>query len=53
VRVTSRRIQIDLDTAEPPTGIAAGDGGVACEFHGWLDLLRVLADLVDDRRPSP
>jgi hypothetical protein len=52
VLVTSR-IQIDLDGTEPPTGLVAGDGGAACEFHGWLDLLRVLAELVDDRGTSP
>jgi hypothetical protein len=51
------RIVIELADREPPTGWVVEDGhGRRLTFTGWLDLLRVLAQLLDelpgDARPS-
>ena len=49
---TSRRIGLEVDGGEGPLhGRLADDGGQVHEFHGWLGLLALLADLLD--APSP
>lgn len=45
-------VRTRLDSPSPPIGEAGVPGqGVARPFVGWLDLLRVLADLFDQHDP--
>lgn len=45
------RIEISVDTFDPPEGTLVADDGEAIPFAGWLDLLRVLSELLEVRRP--
>jgi hypothetical protein len=47
-------ILISIETREPVAGGARLGSGEAVSFQGWLDLLRVLSDLLaPNRGPSP
>lgn len=40
-------IHLQVDTVQPPSGrVVATDGDVAA-FDGWLDLMRVLSELLE------
>jgi hypothetical protein len=39
-------IRISIETREPVAGQARAGTGEALAFQGWLDLLRVLSDLL-------
>ena len=43
-------IRIWIERAEPLAGTAAVEGAEPLAFQGWLDLLRVLSELVIDDR---
>jgi hypothetical protein len=49
-------IQIVTGSTHPPVGRVVADDGVARPFQGWLQLLRILADLLgngaEDAAPS-
>jgi hypothetical protein len=45
------RIEILVDTFDPPEGTLVADDGESIPFAGWLDLLRVLSELLEVRRP--
>jgi hypothetical protein len=43
--IASMRIHLEIDSREPLTGrLTTGDEET--NFHGWLDLLRLLSDLL-------
>jgi hypothetical protein len=44
------RIEISVDTFDPPEGTLVADDGEAIPFEGWLDLLRVLSELLEAKR---
>lgn len=48
-RVGLVRIEISVDTFDPPEGTLVADDGEAISFAGWLDLLRVLSELLEVR----
>lgn len=39
-------IRIEIEDVEPPSGIASAEGRPPVRFTGWLELLRVLSDLL-------
>jgi len=43
------RIEIVTDENDPPSGQVFTDGGDRIAFAGWLDLLRVLGELLAGR----
>jgi hypothetical protein len=43
------RIEIVTQENDPPSGQVLTDGGDPIAFAGWLDLLRVLAELLARR----
>lgn len=43
------RIEIVTDENDPPSGQVLTDDGDPIAFAGWLDLLRVLAELLAGR----
>jgi len=47
------QIQISLDSDHPLTGAVATDGSAPMRFVGWLDLIRVLAEIVERPRGQP
>jgi hypothetical protein len=48
-RVIRVRIEISVDTFDPPEGVLVADDGEAIRFAGWLDLLRVLSELLEPK----
>jgi hypothetical protein len=40
-------ITIQLEASEPPAGRVSLDGGAEVAFVGWLELLRVLAEMLE------
>lgn len=45
------RIELRVEDGDPPEGEVWSEGHPAQPFSGWLDLLRILADLV--QLPAP
>ena len=43
-------IRVWIERAQPLAGTAAVEGGEPLTFQGWLELLRVLSELVVDDR---
>ena len=43
-------IRVWIDRADPLAGTAAVEGAEPLPFQGWLELLRVLSELVVDNR---
>lgn len=43
-------IHVRVDEREPPCGEVSGDDTAAVAFSGWLDLLRVLSELLEAPR---
>ena len=41
------QIEISVETMDPPQGTLVADGGESISFAGWLDLLRVLSELLE------
>jgi hypothetical protein len=41
-------ISVWIEASQPLTGIAAIEGGEPRHFDGWLELLRVVSELVDE-----
>jgi hypothetical protein len=39
-------IRISIETTQPLVGAAATEGGDPVPFEGWLDLLKVVSELV-------
>jgi hypothetical protein len=52
--MTSVRIELRIDQNDPPRGEIFPPGGGSIAFSGWLELLRILADLLGtgSARPS-
>ena len=46
-------IRIMIETTQPLAGTAASETGDLLPFHGWLELLRVISQLVNDAAPPP
>lgn len=46
------RIWLDVDDGHPPRGTIAGPGGAALPFVGWLALLALLGEIVDQASPD-
>jgi hypothetical protein len=46
-RLTLVRIEISVEMVDPPRGTLVADGGESIRFVGWLDLLRVLSELLE------
>jgi hypothetical protein len=42
-------IHVWIERAQPLAGTATVEGAEPLAFQGWLELLRVLSELVDDR----
>jgi hypothetical protein len=45
-------IRIQLEESDPPLGSACAEEGSPVGFQGWLELLRVLADLLGSTATS-
>ena len=43
-------IRVWIERAEPLAGTAAVEGAEPLAFQGWLELLRVLSELIVDHR---
>jgi hypothetical protein len=43
------RIEISVDATEPPQGTVVIEEAEPIPFAGWLDLLRVLSDLLEEQ----
>ena len=41
------RIILSIDSVDPPRGTLATPNGASVEFDGWLDLIRILAEVFD------
>ena len=46
-------IRIVVEQAQPLAGTATTDGRDPLRFEGWLELLRVLSELVDPAKAPP
>ena len=46
-------IHLRIDEGEPPRGQLWADDQQPASFSGWLDLLRVLSELLTAVRPRP
>jgi hypothetical protein len=46
-------IRIRIDQTQPLTGTATTRGGTPLPFDGWLELLRVIAELVAGATDPP
>ena len=45
-------IRIMIETTQPLAGTAASEASHPLPFHGWLELLRVISELVDASPPA-
>lgn len=41
------RIQINIDSGDPPSGMVLTAARPATPFAGWLELFRVISDLIE------
>lgn len=46
-------IHVRVEVTEPPCGLLWPDEGEPVAFSGWLDLLRVLSDLLASQPGAP
>lgn len=46
-------IRLRVDETNPPCGEVGADGEEAFGFSGWLDLMRVLSELIEGRDAAP
>lgn len=44
------QIEISVEELDPPKGSVVADGGEAIVFAGWMDLLRVLSQLLEGKQ---
>ena len=51
-RAADRNIQIRVTDCHPPTGEMSTDGGLPCQFGGWLQLLRLLSEVLAPAQPG-
>jgi hypothetical protein len=52
--VSVAEVQISIDSSQPPTGrVVTGEGEPAQPFVGWLQLLTILADALQQRPAAP
>ncbi len=45
-------IQIRVTDCYPPTGEMSTNGGLPCQFGGWLQLLRLLTEVLATAQPG-
>jgi hypothetical protein len=43
-------IRLQIENLEPLAGKAASEGSYPLHFDGWLELLKVISELVEHRR---
>ena len=50
--VADCKIEIRVTIRHPPTGEMSTDGGLPCQFGGWLQLLRLLTEVLAPAQPG-